>query len=72
MKWAVIIVRTLLGFGFTAIALVTLTIAIGVNSAMFSLIDTVLLRPAVPHRLRRLAQSVAFDEAGDSEHANAR
>ena len=36
--------------GFTAVAILTLTIAIGVNSAIFSLINSVLLRPAVPYK----------------------
>jgi predicted permease len=35
--------------GFSAVAIVTLAVTIGVNSAIFSLIDGALLRPAVPH-----------------------
>ena len=36
--------------GFTAVAMVTLAVTIGVNSAIFSLIEGALLRPAVPHK----------------------
>lgn len=36
--------------GFSAVAIVTLAVTIGVNSAIFSLIDGALLRPAVPHK----------------------
>src|ERR1700719_4984858 len=36
--------------GFTAIALLTLALAIGVNSAIFALINSVVLRPMVPLR----------------------
>lgn len=36
--------------GFSAVAILTLAVAIGVNSAIFSLINCVLLRPAVPFR----------------------
>lgn len=36
--------------GFSAVAIVTLAVTIGVNSSIFSLIDGALLRPAVPHK----------------------
>ena len=36
--------------GFTAVAILTLAVTIGVNSAIFSLIDGALLRPAVPYK----------------------
>jgi putative ABC transport system permease protein len=36
--------------GFSAVAIVTLAVTIGVNSAIFSLIDGALLRPAVPSK----------------------
>ena len=36
--------------GFSAVAIVTLAVTIGVNSAIFSLIDGALLRPAVPFK----------------------
>jgi hypothetical protein len=36
--------------GFTAVAVLTLSIAIGVNSAIFALVNSVILRPIVPLR----------------------
>jgi len=36
--------------GFSAVAIVTLAVTIGVNSAIFSLIDGAFLRPAVPYK----------------------
>src|SRR5687767_6311908 len=36
--------------GFSAVAIITLAVTIGVNSAIFSLIDGALLQPAVPHK----------------------
>ena len=36
--------------GFSAVAMVTLALTIGVNSAIFSLINGALLQPAVPHK----------------------
>src|SRR6201999_853258 len=40
--------------GFSAVAVVTLAVTIGVNSAIFSLIDGALLRPAVPHKAKEV------------------
>lgn len=40
--------------GFTAIAILTLALAIGVNSAVFALVDAVVLRPAVSLRPEEL------------------
>src|SRR5216117_1161853 len=42
--------RQLLKSGFTAVAVLTLALAIGVNSAIFALINGVVLRPMVPLR----------------------
>jgi predicted permease len=36
--------------GFTAVAIATLAIAIGVNSAIFSLVDGLMLRPMIPYK----------------------
>jgi hypothetical protein len=35
--------------GFVAVAVITLALAIGVNSAIFSLINGLILKPLIPH-----------------------
>jgi len=40
--------------GFTAIAIVTLAVAIGVNSAIFSIVNGLLLRPIVPYKAEQV------------------
>jgi predicted permease len=36
--------------GFTALAVITLALAIGVNSAIFALVNGLILRPIIPHK----------------------
>jgi len=50
--------------GYTAIALLTLALGIGVNSAMFTLVDALLFRPAPFPESDRLVQVVARPASG--------
>jgi putative ABC transport system permease protein len=42
--------------GFAAIAMITLALGIGVNSAVFALINSVVLRPMVPLRANEVVR----------------
>ena len=58
--------RTLRGSpGYTAIALLTLALGIGVNTAMFGLIDTVLFRSGPFPQAERLVQIMATTRQGE-------
>src|SRR4030095_9022421 len=52
--------------GFTAIAVLTLAIAIGVNSAIFALVNGVILRPVVPLRAAEVVN--VFTARQDAAH----
>jgi len=66
MSALLLAIRTLRGSpGYTAIALVTLALGIGVNSAMFSLIDTVLFRSGPFPRADRLVEIRATTRQGE-------
>src|SRR3982074_1910093 len=54
--------------GFTAIAVLTLALAIGVNSAIFALINGAVLRPMAPLRPQELVNVFAARKAANHDY----
>ncbi|HEY1771003.1 MAG TPA: ABC transporter permease [Chthoniobacterales bacterium] len=54
--------------GFTAIAILTLAVAIGVNSAIFALVNSVILRPIVPVRPEEVVDVFSARQGGTREY----
>jgi predicted permease len=54
--------------GFTAIAIVTLAVAIGVNSAIFSIINGLVLRPVVPYKPREVVNIFTARKAANRDY----
>src|SRR3989475_8368871 len=54
--------------GFTAVAVVTLALAIGVNSAIFALINSVVLHPMVPVRPQQVVNVFNFRQNANHDY----
>ena len=54
--------------GFTAIAVLTLALAIGINSAVFALLDGLVLRPVVPLRPAEIVNLFTARQAANRDY----